>query len=200
VRTVDGGTAQVRVRGVLALLGAAVVALTAACGAGSDTPPSAPPPAVLRAPDPAPATVPAAPQGKPLVTVTGRITATNADGALRLDQAALDRFGLLAMDVDDPWAKRRVTLQGFRLRDLVEEAKPAAGATTLHVTALDDYQIDLNLADVQADDIFLATRNGQGAALPVEDGGPTRVVFADGLAPRFSPDLWIWNIETIEVR
>jgi hypothetical protein len=199
VISVDGGTAQARVRVVLALLGTAVVALTTACGAGSDTPAPAPPPAVLRAPDPAPATIPA-PQGKPLVIVTGRITATNADGALRLDQAALDRFGLLAMDVDDPWAKQRVTLQGFRLRDLVEQAKPAAGATVLHVTALDDYQVDLNLSDVQADDIFLATRNGQGAALPVEDGGPTRVVFADGLAPRFSPDLWIWNIETIEVR
>jgi hypothetical protein len=200
VRNVDEGIAQARVRGVLALLGAAVVLLTAACGAGSDAPAPAPPPAVLRAPDLAPGTVPAAPQGKPLVTLTGKITATNADGALRLDQAALDRFGLLGMDVDDPWAKKRVALQGFRLRDLVEEAKPAAGATTLHVTALDDYQVDLNLADVRADDIFLATRNGQGASLPVEDGGPTRVVFADGLAPRFSPDLWIWNIETIEVR
>lgn len=200
MRTVDGGSAHARVHVVLALLGAAVVALTTACGAASDAPAPAPPPAVLRSPDPAPARVPAAPQGKPLVTVTGRITATNADGALRLDQAALDRFGLLAMDVDDPWAKQRMALQGFRLRDLVEEAKPAAGATTLHVTALDDYQIDLNLADVRADDIFLATRTGQGAALPVEDGGPTRVVFADGLALRFSPDLWIWNIETIEVR
>jgi hypothetical protein len=201
VRTVDGGTAQARVRGVLALLGAVVVVLTAGCGAGSDAPAPAPPPAVLRAPDLAPGgTVPAAPQGKSLVTLTGRITATNADGALRLDQAALDQFGLLAMDVDDPWAKQRVALQGIRLRDLVEQAEPAAGATTLHITALDDYQVDLNLTDVRADEIFLATRNGQGAALPVEDGGPTRVVFADGLAPRFSPDLWIWNIETIEVR
>ena len=48
--------------------------------------------------------------------------------------------------------------------------------------------------------IFLATRTGDGAALPIEEGGPTRIVFADGLADRFSPDMWIWNIETIEVR
>ncbi|MDT7581089.1 MAG: hypothetical protein QOK35_2353, partial [Pseudonocardiales bacterium] len=155
---------------------------------------------VLRAPDLTPGTVPAVPQGKPLVTLTGRITTTNDGGTLRLDQAALDRFGLLAMDVNDPWAKRRVALQGFRLRDLVELAKPNAGATTLHLIALDDYQIDLNLADVRTDAIYLATRNGQGAALPFEDGGPTRVVFADDLAPRFSPDMWIWNIATIEVR
>jgi hypothetical protein len=199
VKTVHGRIGEGRVRVLLALLGAVVVALTAACGTGSDTPAPPPAPAVLRAPDLAP-TVPAAPQGKPLLTLTGKIATTNADGALRLDQAALDRLGLLAVDVDDPWAKHRMALQGIRLRDLVALAGPAAGATTLHITALDDYQIDLNLADVRADDIFLAIRNGQGLVLPVEDGGPTRVVFADALSTRFSPDMWIWNIETIEVR
>ena len=48
--------------------------------------------------------------------------------------------------------------------------------------------------------VFLATRTGDGTVLPIEDGGPTRIVFADGLTDRFSPDMWIWNIETIEVR
>jgi hypothetical protein len=200
VKTLHGRIGGRRVHVILTLLGAALVALTAACGAGSDTPAPPPAPAVLRAPDLAPGAVPAAPRDKPLLTLTGEIETTNADGALRIDQAALDRLGLLAVDVDDPWAKHRMALQGIRLRDLVELARPAAGATVLHLTALDDYQIDLNLADVRADDIFLATRNGQGLALPVEDGGPTRVVFGDGLSTRFSPDLWIWNIETIEVR
>lgn len=197
---VDGRIATGRVRLTFALLGAAVVALTAACGTAVDAPAPAPAAAVLRAPDPVSDAAPAAPQDKPLVTLTGRIATTNGDGVLRLDRAAIDRLGLLAVDVDDPWAKQRVTLQGFRLRDLVDLARPTAGATTLHVTALDDYQVDLNLADVRADGIFLATRNGQGAALPVEDGGPTRVVFTADLVSRFSPDMWIWNIETIEVR
>jgi len=104
------------------------------------------------------------------------------------------------MSVDDPWAKQRVTLQGFWLRDLVSLARPDAAATSLHLSALDDYQVDLSLADVRSQSIFLATRTADGTALPVEEGGPTRVVFSDDLAARFSPDLWIWNIETIEVR
>lgn len=200
METVDVRIAGGLVRVTSALLGAAIVAIVAACGTGAAGPAPAPAPAVLRAPDPAADTAPVPLQGKPLVTLTGRIATTNGDGTLSLDQTALDRFGLLAVDVDDPWAKQRIALQGFRLRDLVELAKPQAGATTLHLKALDDYQIDLNLADVRADDIFLATRNGQGATLPVEDGGPTRVVFADDLVSRFSPEMWIWNIETIEVR
>ena len=143
---------------------------------------------------------PAALHGRPLLTITGKIGATNDDGVLRVDQAELDRFGLLAMSVDDPWAKQRVTLQGFWLRDLVSLARPDAAATSLHLSALDDYQVDLSLADVRSQSIFLATRTADGTALPVEEGGPTRVVFSDDLAARFSPDLWIWNIETIEVR
>lgn len=173
-------------------------ALTAACG--SDAPAEAPAASVIREPDLRPGTVPVAPQGKPLVTVTGRIATTNVAGALRLDEAELDRMGLLAMSVDDPWAKRRLALQGVWLRDLIELAKPDAGATTLRMRALDDYQVDLNLADVRADAILLAIRDAQGAALSVEDGGPARVVFADGLTDRFSPEMWIWNIDTIDVR
>ena len=185
METVDGRIAGGRARVTFALLGAVVVALTAACGrAGAAAPAPAPAPAVVRAPDLAPGAVPAAPQGKPLVTLSGRIATTNDGGALRLDQAALDRFGLLAVDVDDPWAKKRVALQGFRLRDLVELAKPDAGATTLHLEALDDYQIDLNLADVAGRRHLPRhpQRPGRRAALRGRRSDPGRVRRRPGLA------------------
>jgi hypothetical protein len=185
---------------VVALAVTAAVGV-AACGTeDSEAPAGGVVTSVVRAPDLRPGTIPDAPQGKPLVTVTGRITTTNVDGALRLDEAELARMGLLEMSVDDPWVKRRLALQGVWLRDLVELARPDAGATTLHIRALDDYQVDLDLSDVRTDAILLATRNAQGAALAVEDGGPSRVVFADGLTERYSPELWIWSVDTIEVR
>ena len=185
------------VRAAVVLGAVAVLAL----GCGTAEPAPAPPPAsVVKAPDPDRSAVPAVPQGKPMLTITGRIGVTNGDRALRFDQTELDRFGLLEMSVNDPWAKQRIALQGMWLRDLVDVARPDAGATSLHLVALDDYQVDLTLADVRNQSIFLATRTGDGTALPIEDGGPTRIVFADSLADRFSPDMWIWNIETIEVR
>ena len=190
-------------RAVLALAAVAALVLTAACGStvsDSSVAAAASAPTVLQAPAPDPDAVPAAPQDKPVLTLIGRIGATNADSALRIDRAELDRLGLLAMAVNDPWAKQRVQLQGVWLRDLVAVARPDAAATTLHLTALDDYQVDLKLDDVRASGVFLATRNVSGADLPVEDGGPTRVVFTDDLVNRVSPDLWIWNIKTIEVR
>jgi len=186
------------VRAALVLGAVAVLAL--GCGKAEPAAPAPPPASVVKAPDPDRSAVPAAPQGKPMLTITGRIGATNGDRALRLDQTELDKLGLLEMSVNDPWAKQRIALQGMWLRDLVDMARPDAGATSLRLVALDDYQTDLTLADVRDQSIFLATRTGDGTALPIEDGGPTRIVFADGLADRFSPDMWIWNIETIEVR
>jgi len=186
------------VRAALVLGAVAVLAL--GCGKAEPAAPAPLPASVVKAPDPDRSAVPAAPQGKPMLTITGRIGATNGDRALRLDQTELDKLGLLEMSVNDPWAKQRIALQGMWLRDLVDMARPDAGATSLRLVALDDYQTDLTLADVRDQSIFLATRTGDGTALPIEDGGPTRIVFADGLADRFSPDMWIWNIETIEVR
>lgn len=184
---------------VLAAVLLVVGGVGAACAAAEDPAPT-PAPTVIRVPDLLPGVVPPAPQDRPVLTVTGAITATNAEGALRLDRVAVDRLGLLATTVDDPWAKRRLGFQGVWLRDVVALAHPAPGATGLHLTALDDYQVDLALADVRADGIFLATRDDRGTPLPVEDGGPTRVVFTDDLAGRFSPDRWIWNLVRIEVR
>ncbi len=184
----------------VALVATAAVG-TAACATGSsEAPAGGPVTSVVRPPDLQPGTIPDPPRGKPLVTITGRIATTNVDGTLRLDEAGLARMGLLEMSVDDPWVKRRLALRGVWLRDVVELARPDAGATTLHIRALDDYQVDLELTDVRADAILLATRNADDAALPVEDGGPSRVVFADGLAKRYSPELWIWSVDTIEVR
>jgi hypothetical protein len=189
-----------RASAVRVALAAAAAVVALGCGTAEPVAPAAPAPTVVKAPEADATAVPDPPEGRALVTITGRIAATNDEGALRLDQEQLDRLGLLAMDVNDPWAKKRIGLQGFWLRDLVNLAQPDAGATSLHLTALDDYQVDITLADIRSQSIFLATRTGDGAALPVEEGGPTRVVFTDDLATRYSPDLWIWNIKTIEVR
>jgi hypothetical protein len=198
------GRARLAARIALAVVAGAVVAVTGGCGAGSvpaDGPAGEGPASaiVVRAPAPTQGD-PAAPQGKVLLTVTGRISVRNDDGRLLLDQAELDRLGLLQVSVYDPWAKRRLELQGVWLTDLVDRAGPDAAASSLRVRALDDYQVDLALADVRAGGIFLATRTGTGGEISLEDGGPTRVVFTDDVAARYSPDQWIWNIDTIEVR
>ena len=140
------------------------------------------------------------PAGPAVLTVTGKIAQSNNGSALRLDTAMLDELGLVQVDVYDPWVKKEIRLRGTWLQDLIEVAEPTSGAQTVHFKALDDYQIDLSLADVRAGGILLATRAGDGSPIPIQDGGPARIVFVGDVPAGASADQWIWNITMIDVR
>jgi hypothetical protein len=70
------------------------------------------------------------------------------------------------------------------------------------IVALDDYRVDLNLADFQRWPILLATRN-DNEYMTIENSGPTRIIFPYDTYPELDPvkynDLWIWNIASINV-
>jgi hypothetical protein len=187
-------------------VGAAMVLLAALATGCAAQPVEAPGPAaqpsvaVIAPPRPASGEGVPAPVGDPVLTFTGRIGSTNVARALVLDAAGLDRLGVLKVGAYEPWVKKNLEFQGVWLADVLTMARAAPGARTLHVTALDDYQIDLTTAAVRAGDIFLATKRGDGTPIPVEEGGPTRIVFTGVGAADVSADLWIWSLKTIDVR
>jgi hypothetical protein len=183
--------------------------IPAACGADeAATRPAAPPtpaastpaPVVLTASTIVPGEQVPAPDGAPVLRVTGKIAETNGPSELRMDAATLDRLGLTEMSVYEPWVKADVVFQGVWLADLIKLAQPDGGAQSVHLTALDDYQIDLSMADVMAGGVLLATKTGDGSTIAVEDGGPVRIVFAPGTPSGSSADQWIWSLATIDVR
>jgi hypothetical protein len=181
---------------VAAALAGCTTAAPAAAPAGPvDPAPIVLQPAVLLPDQPVPA-----PVGPPVLTVTGRIETTNGDGSLALDQQTVDALGRLRLTVYEPWVKQTLNFQGVWLSDVLRLAHPDPAATSIHITALDDYQVDLNLADVLAGGVLLATRDGDGNPIPIEDGGPTRIVFAEGVPAGDSADQWIWSLATIDVR
>jgi hypothetical protein len=152
-------------------------------------------PAVLRPDQPVPA-----PTEAPLLTLTGRIGATNGGNALRFDETTLEQLGRVRVTVYEPWVKQTLGFQGVWLSDVLAVARADPAARTVHITALDDYQVDLTTADVRAGGILLATRDGDGNPIRVEDGGPTRIVFAGGVPSGSSADQWIWSLSTIDLR
>lgn len=197
-----------RGRRVGALLGAVLVA-TAGCGgagpgaAGSGVPAS--PAGSLPATDlAAPKLVPGAavptPAGTPVLTVTGRIERPNTAAGLSLDVETIEQLGLRQVTLYDPWAKRRLSFRGVWLADLLDVAGVAGPADAVHLTALDDYEVDLRMTDVRAGGIFLATKTGDGASIPVADGGPTRIVFVGDVPSGRDAKQWIWSLKTLEVR
>ena len=140
-----------------------------------------------------------APEEKPVLTLTGKISTGNQKGALVLDQPTLERLGVRQVRLYEPWIKENTEFRGVWLQDLIAVAGVKPDAVKLHIVALDDYAVDLSLAEVRAGGIMVATRAGDGSTIPIDKGGPTRIVFMDGVKAGVNPDQWVWSIKTIDV-
>lgn len=170
----------------------------AGCGGGAGTTYETVSKGVLEAGDPLPS-----PTKKPILEIGGKVSSTNDGGRALFDLRTLEQLGLVRYSVEDPWLKREVAYTGVLVSDLVKSVRPASSATTMHLVALDDYAVDIALADVERWPIMLATRL-DGERMGIENGGPTRIVFpyglVDGVDELEHKDLWIWNVESITFR
>ncbi|HST65977.1 MAG TPA: molybdopterin-dependent oxidoreductase [Mycobacteriales bacterium] len=185
------------------LAGLALAALLAGCGGGD---PAAAPDrtadgaaVVLRAATLHPGEPVPAPVGTPLITVTGKVGAATQGGTLALDRRTLARLTQVRLTTYEPWVKRDLSFRGVWLTDLLALAG-ATGVTEVRVSALDDYEVGFDAAELRAGGILLATSDGDGADIPIDDGGPTRIVFQRGLKAGVNADQWIWSLRSIEVR
>jgi len=131
------------------------------------------------------------PTGKPVFTVSGKISVTNRAGTLVFDRRTVERLGLHQVRLYEPWTKETLDFRGVWLQDLLTVAGVEADAASLHIVALDDFAVDLKLADIKAGGIFLATQSGDGSAIPLDNGGPTRIVFLDGVKAGANADQWV---------
>jgi hypothetical protein len=180
--------------------------LLAACGKAAATNDAAKPPdqhradvaaaispTVLRPGQPIPK-----PKGEPVLALLGKIGAVNDGRALRFDTSTLEQLGLVKVTVYEPWVKKNLDFQGVWLADVLKLAQTTPDARGIHLTAMDDYQVDLSMGDIQTGRVLLATKAGDGSPLPIEAGGPTRIVFVQGNG--VSADQWIWSLKDIDVR
>ena len=71
-------------------------------------------------------------------------------------------------------------------------------ASKVSLTALDDYKVDFEVADVRSSQMLLATK-ADGKHMPVDRSGPIRIVFPDSSSLGRNPDLWIWSVSTMKV-
>ena len=193
---------------VASLAAAATVVLLAACGssAGSDGGTAggsggadAQPVAVSKASLVPGQQIPV-PPGAPALTVTGELSGANHRGTVELDVATLNAMGLVQVEVYEPWEKERLSFRAVDLADVLAVAGIGRDATSLHLTALDDYEVDLTMDEIRTGGILVATQTGSGQPLPVENGGPSRIIFTDGTKAGAASEQWIWSLKSIEVR
>ena len=138
------------------------------------------------------------PKGEVVLTVSGDIGAANKGKTLELDLASLEQMRWVRLETAEPFLKRRVTFEGVLLSDLLAVADVPDTASTVSLTALDDYKVDFKVADVRSSQMLLATK-ADGKHMPVDRSGPIRIVFPDSSSMGRNPDLWIWSVASMKV-
>jgi len=138
------------------------------------------------------------PKGEVVLTVSGDIGAANKGKTLELDLASLEQMRRVRLETAEPSLKRRVTFEGVLLSDLLAVADVPDTASTVSLTALDDYKVDFKVADVRSSQMLLATK-ADGKHMPVDRSGPIRIVFPDSSSMGRNPDLWIWSVASMKV-
>ena len=146
-------------------------------------------------------TIPA-PTGDVILTVTGNIGTTNVDDTIQMDLATVESVGLVDYTVQDPFENREITYRGVLMSDLLDVWQVGEDATTLHVVALNDYAVDVPLADLREYPVLFALQ-ADGEYMPISTRGPAMLVYPYNdfeFDVAIYNDYWAWQIATIEVR
>ena len=136
--------------------------------------------------------------GDVILTITGG-SATNAGKELRLSLAQLESMRTVTATVYEPFLKRNVTFAGVPLQDLLDIAGVPGGFSKIDSAAYNEYAVTLPATILRHAGVLLATR-ADGETIPLDKGGPTRVVFTDTHPDTKNESLWIWSTKVLALR
>jgi hypothetical protein len=140
----------------------------------------------------------AAGSGAAVLTVSGKVKST--PGPVVFDMAALAALPQHHHTTATPWYKGPRKFSGPLLRDLLTAA--GAQGQTLRAIALNDYRVDIPVADVQKFDVILA-RLLDDQPMPVREKGPLFVIYPFADHPELRNAVYYsrcaWQLKAIEV-
>jgi hypothetical protein len=120
------------------------------------------------------------PTDKPILSITGRISATNEGEAARFDRAMLEALGTSSFETSTPWYNGPVRFEGVPMHRLMEEV--GASGSSLVAYALNDYSTEIPMEDFTRYPVILALKR-DGAYMPVRDKGPLFIVYPYDSSP-----------------
>lgn len=140
-----------------------------------------------------------APEGAPMLSVTGMVSETNANGAAVFDRAMLEALDWREIETHTSFTEGPQTFAGPTLASLLDHL--GAEGEMLVLTALNDYQIRFPVAYAAQHDVLLALDHN-GTPMSVRDKGPIWVVFpldaAGARDKRFDGEM-IWQLSRLHV-
>jgi hypothetical protein len=142
----------------------------------------------------------AAPTGKVLLTLRGKISVHNAGDTAAFDLAMLDALPQGRFEGETPWTKGVNVFTGPNGAAVLD----AVGATgsNLRVNALNDYNADIPVSDFREHAVILATRHN-GEVMSVREKGPVWVIYPMDKEPALRVETTytrsVWQVKSIDV-
>lgn len=142
----------------------------------------------------------AAPTGKKILTISGKIGSGAAGAKVTFDLARLESLPQHSFTTQTPWQDKPVQFSGPLLRDVLAAVK--AQGSQLKAIALNDYKVSIPVSDSLRFDVVLALRIN-GELIPVRHKGPLFVVYPYDSHEELRSTLYysrsIWQLKAIEV-
>lgn len=138
------------------------------------------------------------PGSEPILTIKGAITESNSANGVELDVETLAEMPMTEVDVYEPFIKEDRTFTGVMLDDLLEIVGIESRAGSIFMQALDDYSMELSIADASGASAMVAIEE-EGKPIKVRHGGPARIVFLTDGKIAANTDMWIWSVNRMKV-
>lgn len=140
------------------------------------------------------------PSGDVILEIAGAISVTNQNDRAAFDQAMLDALPQRDTRTTTPWYDGVHVFSGPTFSDLL--AAVEAKGTMLRVTAINDYSVEMPIADLTKHPVILASRL-DGALMSVRDKGPLFVIYPFDEVPELVNEMSfsrsVWQVRQIEV-
>jgi len=142
-----------------------------------------------------------APTARPILTVSGKIAVKNAGETARFDMKMIEALPQHSFTTSTPWFDKPVKFTGPLLSDVLAAVK--ASGTTLSAVAINDYKINIPMADVSKYKVIVA-RLLDDKPMPVREKGPLFVVFPFDTSPELRTSTYyersIWQLKALDVQ
>lgn len=140
-----------------------------------------------------------APQGDVILTVSGNIAVTNADGKALFDDKMLAALGTVDIETTTIWTEGRHRFTGVPLKALTDRLGITEGR--LMMTAINDYLIEIPVSDaVEGGPILAFAMDGE--VMSVRDKGPLWLLYPFDDNPTYQSEVYysrsIWQLDRIE--
>jgi hypothetical protein len=141
------------------------------------------------------------PEGRPILEISGIIATTNAGDKAQFDLAMLEKMPPAKLTTSTAWTEGAPVFEGVLMRDLL--AAVGAKGDTVTAVALNDYKIDIPMADFQKYPVVLAYRM-DGQVLKVREKGPLWIVYPQDdfaeLKNKQTQAKWLWQLKELRIK